>query len=598
MKYTAPIDDIAFALRVHGQPSWSSVNNEIVGDDLEDGLAVLNSFGRFVSNVFGPLHVIGDAQGARRGEDGSVELPRGYADAYRQFVYGEWQGLRHDVSFGGSGLSHTLAAACGEMANGACISLALATLLTDSAIDAIVAIGSKEQQARWLPKLVAGTWCGTMNLTEPQAGSDLAALRCKAAPLVDGTYSIEGSKIFISYGDHEMSENILHLVLARLPDAPIGSAGLSLFALPKWRETATGRVRNAIFAESLERKLGLHGSPTAAMRFGGETGLAVGELLGVKHGGLDAMFVMMNSARFAVGVQAIGLADRAYQLALAYAHERVQSRKQGSADPTAVTIAQHPDVRRMLWTMRALVDGGRALYIYVGALKEWVAKARHEIISGELCPAQGLHDLLVPVVKGWCTEQVQLVSSLAIQVLGGHGYIEDNGVAQLYRDARILALYEGTTGIQANDLIFRKILRDRGAELIALLEQIWDTEAELLVMENSSLAAIRCHLVIASEALERAMRCLLELGDGDHQARIAGSAVEFLMLLGDVVVGWRLAIAAIYAVQEMRENIGGRGLHCDQAIRSAVFFSEHVLAKCPGRAAVIVTESALDGSPT
>ncbi|MGI4856862.1 MAG: acyl-CoA dehydrogenase family protein, partial [Janthinobacterium lividum] len=513
MEYKAPVEDMLFLMReledldgLARLPGYEEATPDTAA-------AVLDESAAFCERVLAPLNGVGDREPAvcRAGE---VTTPPGFAAAYRQFRESGWQGLQHPVEYGGQGLPRLLATACNEMRNAANLSFALCPLLSDGAIDALLIAGSPAQRARYLPRLVSGEWTGTMNLTEPQAGSDLAQVRSRAlpdgavagdgAPGGEGRYRVFGTKIFITYGEHDFAANIVHLVLARLPDAPPGVKGLSLFVVPKFVVDADGvpGARNDVQCVSIEHKLGIHGSPTAVLQFG-ERGGALGELLGEPNRGLETMFIMMNAARFGVGVQGIGIADRAYQAARAYALDRVQgrpvtgrkvadgagagsrqadgaggdateagAREAAGSRAAARTIVAHPDVRRMLATMRALTEGARALAFHCAALDD---RAHHAPDAAERHRMAALGDFLVPVVKGWSTEMSVEVTSLAVQVHGGMGFIEDTGVAQFYRDARILPIYEGTTAIQANDLVGRKTARDGGAVARSLIEAMDET---------------------------------------------------------------------------------------------------------------------------
>lgn len=427
----------------------------------ETTIAILKEAARLHSEVIAPLNQLGDTQPSWW-HDGQVTTTPGFREAFQQYTQGGWQGVSHAQEYGGMGLPKLIATACSEMLNAANLSFALCPLLTDGAIEALLTAGSEAQKQMCVPRMISGEWTGTMNLTEPQAGSDLALVRTRAEPIVEGphagSYRLYGTKIFITYGEHDLADNILHLVLARLPDAPEGVKGISLFLVPKYLIQADGSLgaRNDVQCLSIEHKLGIKASPTAVLQFGDQGG-AIGGLVGEANRGLETMFIMMNAARFAVGVQGVAIAERAYQQAVSYAGERVQSRDlMGSTGPVA--IHHHPDVKRMLLTMRALTEGARAL-AYVGAATADMAH-RHPDAAVRVA-MQADYEFLVPIIKGWSTEMANEVASLGIQVHGGMGYIEETGAAQYYRDARILSIYEGTTAIQANDLVGRKTLRDR-----------------------------------------------------------------------------------------------------------------------------------------
>jgi alkylation response protein AidB-like acyl-CoA dehydrogenase len=444
MTYTAPIEDQLFILKNSiGVDALQSLPGQAeLDDDLID--AVLGEAEKLARDVLAPLNWTGDQDGSTRHDDGSVTTAKGWIDAYNAYRDGGWNAVPFDPHHGGQGLPWTLAFCVQEMWQGANMSFGLCPLLNQGAIEAIEAHGSEEQKGYYLPKLVEGTWTGTMNLTEPQAGSDLAAVKTKAEPADDGSYRVFGQKIYITYGEHDLAENIIHLVLARLPDAPEGVKGISLFIVPKILEDGT---RNDVKCTGIEHKLGIHASPTCTMQFGDDGG-AVGYLVGEPHMGLKYMFTMMNNARLSVGLQGVAISERALQHAKAYAVERVQG---------GITIDNHPDVQRMLMTMDALTQAGRAMTLQAAF---YLDQAR---VGDPL--SQGFVDLMTPVVKSWCTDNALEVTSLGVQVHGGMGFVEETGAAQYYRDARILPIYEGTNGIQALDLVFRKIMRDKGAVL-------------------------------------------------------------------------------------------------------------------------------------
>jgi 3-(methylthio)propanoyl-CoA dehydrogenase len=460
MSYTAPIKDMLFVMKELAGLDDVAALSGFEDATSETAQAVLDEAAKLCGEVLAPLNVEGD-RNPSSWRDGVVTASPGFKDAFRQFAEGGWQGVQHPAEYEGQGLPKLIGTPCVEMLNASNLSFALCPLLTDGAIEALLTAGTEEQKQRYVPKLISGEWTGTMNLTEPQAGSDLALVRTRAEPQGDGSYKIFGTKIFITWGEHDMADNIVHLVLARLPDAPEGVKGISLFIVPKFmiNDDDTLGARNDVHCVSIEHKLGIKASPTAVLQFGDHGG-AIGYLVGEENRGLEYMFIMMNAARFAVGMQGVGVADRAYQKAVAYAKERVQSRPVDGSAKQSVTIIHHPDVRRMLASMRALTEGARAL-AYVAATHCDIAH-RHadEAVRAE---HQAIYEYLVPVVKGWSTEMSIDVASLGVQVHGGMGFIEETGAAQFYRDARILTIYEGTTAIQANDLIGRKTLRDGGA---------------------------------------------------------------------------------------------------------------------------------------
>ncbi|GHF39612.1 acyl-CoA dehydrogenase [Seohaeicola zhoushanensis] len=577
MTYQPPIKDLMFNLESLSQWPQVSASPRYRDVELADLRAVLEAFGRFCAETVAPLGPLGDQTGARL-EKGAVVMPEGYGEAYAEFVKMGWQSLAHSPKHGGMGLPRAVGAAATEILNAADMSFGLCPLLTDSAVEALAAAGSEEQKALYLGKLIAGEWSGTMNLTEPQAGSDLGLVRTRAMPKADGTYAINGAKIFITYGEHEMSGNIIHLVLARTPGAPDGPKGLSLFIVPKFLLGPDGSPgqRNAVKCVSLEHKLGVRASPTAVLEYDGATGF----LVGAEHDGLKCMFVMMTAARFAVGVQGVAIADRAHQKALAQAHERVQSRPVDGSTAAAVAIVRHPDVRRMLMEMRALVEGGRSLAI---ATAGWLDLAAHGPTE-KLAEADAMAEFLAPVVKGFCTEQAVRVASLAVQVHGGMGFIEETGIARLYRDARILPIYEGTTAIQANDLLGRKTLRDGGRTARRLACMIADTETDLR-RAGGVAVAVADHLQAARDDFEASLSFLLDTAPRDPDAAYAGS-VSFLMLTGTLMAGWQLGRALLAA-----DAARARGDDVDfmtRKIATATFYARHILPDCAGARARIV----------
>jgi alkylation response protein AidB-like acyl-CoA dehydrogenase len=470
MTYSVPLKDILFTLEhVAGIDAVSQLPG-LEDSGLDTATAVLEECAKFNEGVVAPLNWPSDLQPSSL-QNGVVTTSPGFVDAFRAYAQAGWQGIQHPLEFGGQGLPKIIGTPCIEMLNAASLSFALCPLLTDGAIEALLTAGTSEQQATFIPPMIEGRWTGTMNLTEPQAGSDLALVRTRAVGQPDGTYRVFGQKIYITYGEHDMAENIVHLVLARTPEAPEGVKGISLFIVPKFLVNADGTLgsRNDVWCTSIEHKLGIKASPTAVLLYGdgkGDVGEgAIGYLVGEENRGLEYMFVMMNAARFAVGMQGVAVADRAYQKAVAYARDRVQSRDvAGSAAPVAIIC--HPDVRRMLMTMRALTEGARSL-AYVAAA---ACDAGHHAADPETRKRNmAVYEFLVPIVKGWSTEMSLEVTSLGVQVHGGMGFIEETGAAQFYRDARILTIYEGTTAIQANDLIGRKTVRDGGAVARALI---------------------------------------------------------------------------------------------------------------------------------
>jgi butyryl-CoA dehydrogenase len=581
MSYTAPVKDMLFVMRELA--GLANVQKLPGNDDATDETvaAVLQECGRFCSEVLAPLNWTGDVKPATW-QDGKVTTTPGFRLAFRGFVAAGWQGVQHPLEYGGQGLPKLVAAPCMEMLQAANLSFALCPLLTDGAIEALLTAGTPEQQQVYVPKLIDGTWTGTMNLTEPQAGSDLAQVRTKAVPQGDGSYRISGQKIYITFGEHDLAENIVHLVLARTPDAPEGVKGISLFIVPKFLFDASGKLgkRNDVYCASIEHKLGIKASPTAVLLYGdnkGEVGPgAIGYLVGEENRGLEYMFIMMNAARYQVGMQGIAIADRAYQKAVAYARDRVQSRAvEGSSGP--VPIISHPDVRRMLMFMRANTEAARAT-AYVAAGYNDLAHGHAE--EGVRKHAKAAYDYLVPIVKGWSTEMSIDVASTGVQVHGGMGFIEETGAAQYYRDARILPIYEGTTAIQANDLVGRKTARDGGAMARYFASQMAETAGELAQSGDADLNAIGTKLLSAVAAYERVVDYVVATYKSDIRSAFAGS-VPYLKLAGIVHGGWHMARAAQIAARHLAEGTEDAGF-MRAKIGTARYFADHVLSGADG----------------
>ncbi|MFA5663238.1 acyl-CoA dehydrogenase [Castellaniella sp.] len=587
MTYQVPLQDIHFVLHsLADLPGALSLPGfEEVSEDLVQ--AVLEENARFVEQEIAPLNRVGDLHPAHC-EAGRVTTSPGFRAAFAAYAQGGWQGLPHDVQYGGQGLPHMVAAAAAENLNAANLAFALCPMLTDGVIEALSLVGSPEQQALFIPPLIQGRWTGTMNLTEPQAGSDLALVNTRAARAPDGSYRLTGQKIFITWGDHDVAENIIHLVLARTPDAPAGVKGISLFIVPKFLVGSDGSLgaRNDLVCASLEHKLGIHGSPTAVLLYGADaehTGGAVGYLVGEENRGLEYMFIMMNAARFAVGIQGVAVAERALQHAAAYAAERIQGRPpEGSAGP--VPIERHPDVARMLAIMRGLAEGTRAVAYVAAGLND---RARHAPDPRTRAECRAIYEYLVPIVKGYSTESAVEVASLGVQVHGGMGYIEETGAAQYYRDARILPIYEGTTAIQANDFIGRKLVRDGGAVARGQIAGMRDTVAALRAVSGPHAAGL--HLIAqrlegAAAAYDQAVDFVLGTVGEDVRAVFAGS-VPCLMLAGTAHAGWQLARAAQVAAQVLADTpddaFHARKLHTAQA------YAIHVLPRAAALASAI-----------
>ena len=587
MSYTAPLKDMLFVLKelagidsVAALPGFEDAN-------FDTAQAVLDEAAKLCGEVLAPLNVEGD-RAPSSWRDGEVTATPGFAGAFRQFVEGGWQGLQHPSEYGGQALPKLIATPCIEMLNAANLSFALCPLLTDGAIEALLTAGTEEQKARYVPKLISGEWTGTMNLTEPQAGSDLALVRTRAEPQGDGSYKVFGTKIFITWGEHDMADNIVHLVLARTPDAPAGVKGISLFIVPKFLVNEDGSLgaRNDVHCVSIEHKLGIKASPTAVLQFGDHGG-AVGYLVGEENRGLEYMFIMMNAARFGVGMQGIGVADRAYQKAAAYAKERVQSRPVDGSAAQSVTIIHHPDVRRMLATMRALTEGARSLAYVAAAHSD---HAHHHTDAAARERHQAIYEYLVPVVKGWSTEMVNEVTSLGVQVHGGMGFIEETGAAQYYRDGRILAIYEGTTAIQANDLVGRKTVRDGGAVAKALLAEVASTVDALATAQGPAAASMRVQLEKGAQALANVVEFVVANTKRDPNAVFAGS-VPYLKLAGVVLCGWQMARALLAAQRNRADDPS----FYDAKVAMAQFYAEHVLPLASGFEASVLSARGAQG---
>ena len=568
--YVAPVKDMLFAMNELAglQEIVGLPGNEEVSSDLVE--AILDEAGKFASEVVDPLNKVGDKQG-NKWNNGVVTTADGFKEAYATFCETGWNGMPASTEFGGQGLPVTVSTAVLEMWKSASISFSLCQMLTLGAVEAIAHHGSDELKATFLPNMVSGKWTGTMNLTEPQAGSDLAAIRSKAEPRGDGSYAITGTKIFITWGEHDMAENIIHLVLARLPDAPPGVKGISLFIAPKFLVNADGSLgeRNDLICASIEHKMGIHGSATAVMSFGDKGG-AIGYLVGEPNRGLEYMFTMMNHARLNVGLEGVGVSERSYQHALAYARERVQGKIIGDKSGEKKPILHHPDVRRMLMDMKSRTEAGRALAYYVAGCMD---RAHSHPDADVRAANQRRLELLTPVVKGWCTENAQGITWNGVQVHGGMGFIEETGAAQYMRDARIITIYEGTTAIQANDLIGRKTAKEGGKSMQQLLADIAETGSALRASGNPQLKAIADALGDGIAALDEATNWLIANYDANPQAAAAGS-VPFLKLTGIVVGGWLMARSAAVAAERLEAADGD---FYKAKIGTATYFAQHVI---------------------
>jgi len=565
--YQAPIRDMHFALTeladvaaIAALPGFEDTA------DVVD--AILDEAGNFAAEVLDPLNAPGDRAGATW-TDGNVKTAPGFKQAYKQFAQAGWVGLPFPADYGGQGLPQVLSAAATEMWNAANMAFALCPLLNQGAIEALLLCGTDEQKKTYVPKLVSGEWTGTMVLTEPQAGSDLAAVRTRAVPEGDH-YKISGQKIYITYGEHDYTENIIHLVLARTPNAPAGVKGISLFVVPKFLVNTDGTLgaRNDVQCAALEHKLGIHSSPTATLNYG-EAGGATGYLIGEENRGLEYMFIMMNLARFSIGVQGIGVADRAYQHALAYAKERTQSKDLAVKDPTPVTIINHPDVRRLLMTSKAQIEAMRGLALVLAAAMDHAHANPDPAVRAERA---AFVELMTPIVKGWSTENSLEITSNALQVFGGMGFVEETGAAQYYRDARITTIYEGTTAIQANALVGRSLLRDKTGTVAGTIAAMRATAGELATSADAHAKAIHPHFIDAIDALEAASQHLVATAPTSIKDAFAGS-VPYLMLWGTVAGGWQMARSALAASKNSTDEFNAAKLV------TARYYAEHILSR-------------------
>ncbi|MFT6758679.1 MAG: alkylation response protein AidB-like acyl-CoA dehydrogenase [Chitinophagales bacterium] len=572
--YKAPVQDMLFTMKhlagldqVAALPGYEEASEDLV-------TAIVEEAARFTGQVLAPINAIGDQQGSKIEGDGVV-TPAGFKEAYQQYVDGGWSSLAGDPQYGGQGLPELVAAPLGEMVAAANMSFSLAPLLSAGALNALMSHASDDLLAIYAEKMTSGEWTGSMNLTEPQAGSDLSLVRSKAIPNGDH-YLISGQKIYITWGDHDMAENIIHLVLARLPDAPEGTRGISLFVVPKFLVNSDGTLgeRNDAFAVSLEHKLGIHASATCTMSFG-DNGGAVGYLVGQENTGLAHMFTMMNHARIGVGGQGLSISDRAYQDAVWYAKDRVQG--------GGKTIINHPDVRRMLMVMRASIEAMRALLYSTYAHTDNAHKNPDE----EVAKASSIRaDLMTPIVKGWCTEMSNELTSLGIQVHGGMGFVEETGVAQHYRDSRILAIYEGTNGIQAMDLIGRKLTRDGGSGYQALIKEMEETLVAVKA-EGATLNAIATRLAAGIATIKQAVAWALDDKDSDE---LNSASFNLLMLTGYICGGWHMARAAVAANQVIAA--GETDSFYRNKIITAGFYADHLMPRATGHLEILLAGSA------
>ena len=585
MTYRAPVKDMLFVMKELANIDAVAKLPGFEDAGYDTAQAVLEECAKLNEAVVAPLNWEGDLHPSSF-SGGQVTATPGFKEAFAQYTQGGWQGLHHPTDFGGQGLPKLIHAACQEMVNAANLSFALCPLLTDGAIEALLTAGSDEQKAAFIPKMIDGTWTGTMNLTEPQAGSDLAAVRTRAEPQPDGTYRLFGTKIFITWGEHDMAENLVHLVLARVVGAPEGVKGISLFICPKFLVNADGSLgaRNDVHCVSIEHKMGIKASPTAVLQYG-DNGGAVGYLVGQENRGLEYMFVMMNAARFGVGVQGIAAADRAYQRAVNYARDRVQSRPVDGSVAGPASIIHHPDVRRMLMNMRAHVEGCRAMALVAAAAFD---ASHHHPDAAARRENQAFYEFMVPLIKGFSTEMSLDVTSLGVQVHGGMGFIEETGAAQHYRDAKILTIYEGTTAIQANDLIGRKTARDGGATAKAIAAQIEATEQALAARDSAAAQAMARRLKAARQAFLQVVDFVVGQTKASPNDVFAGS-VPYLMLAGKLMAGWQMGRALLAAEDRLA---AGEDIAFMQAkITTARYFADHILATVPG-----MRDSIVDGA--
>jgi alkylation response protein AidB-like acyl-CoA dehydrogenase len=586
MSYVAPVKDMLFNIQHLAGIEHIAQLPGFEDAGLDTAQAVLEESAKFCGAVLAPLNWEGDRNPSSL-KDGVVTATPGFKEAFKQFTEAGWQGLQHPTEFGGQGLPKTIGAACGEMVNSANLSFALCPLLSDGAIEALLTAGSDELKEKYLGKLVSGEWTGTMNLTEPQAGSDLSLVRSRAEPQSDGSYKVFGTKIYITWGEHDMADNIVHLVLARVSGAPEGVKGISLFVVPKFLVGGNGALgaRNDVQCVSIEHKMGIKASPTAVLQYGdGLSGSvadsagagAVGYLVGQENRGLEYMFIMMNAARYGVGVQGVAIAERAYQKAVQFARDRVQSRPVDGSMPGSAPIIHHPDVRRMLMTMRAYTEGCRALASVAASAFD---AAHHHPDADVRQQNQTFYEFMVPLVKGFSTEMSQEVTSLGVQVHGGMGFIEETGAAQYYRDAKILTIYEGTTAIQANDLVGRKTGRDGGQIAKGIAAQVAATESELLASGSADALGVAKRLKAAREAFVDVVDFVAAGSKAGPNAVYAGS-VPYLMLAGNLMAGWQMGRALLVA--EKAIAAGDDVAFMQAKITTARFYADHILCKAGG----------------
>ena len=576
--YVPPLRDIRFVLEQLVDVSGLSKLEAFGQADPGTVFGVIEESGRFMAGVLGPLNRVGDTVGCTLGSDGTVTTPPGFKEAYRQYAEAGWGAVPFPPEFGGGGFPWLVTAVMQEMVASANLAFSLCPLLTQGAIDMLLQHASPGQQAIFLEKMVSGEWTGTMNLTEPQAGSDLGAVRTKAVPAGDGSWRITGQKIFITFGEHDLAGNVIHLVLARVPGAPPGTKGISCFIVPKYLVNDDGSLgaRNDLRCVSIEHKLGIHASPTCVMSYG-DAGGATGYLIGEANQGMRYMFTMMNNARLSVGVQGLAMAERAYQDALRYAQQRRQGRAIGAPAGVPSPIVEHPDVRRMLLTMKAYIEAMRAL-LYTNAVS--IDLARHHDSPAEREARRELTDLLTPISNAWCTDLGVELTSIGLQVHGGMGYVEETGVAQYLRDSRIAPIYEGTNGIQAIDLVLRKVPMRSGGVVRDLLAQMQALDSDLAAA-SLELAGVRAALANGVSALQEATDWIMPHGPAEPNDALAG-ATPYLRLFGLVIGGWLLARSAL-AASRLLPNAGGSDrVFLQEKIGTARFYTEQLLPQAAG----------------
>ena len=574
--YEAPVKDLNFVIKnlINLDELSNIPDYQEFSDDLVD--AILEEAGKIGSEVLDPCNLSGDHEGSKRLDTGEVKTPKGYKEAYESLRDGGWFGLEAKEQFGGQQIPVTLSAAVNEIWHSSNMSLALCHLLTQGLIYALQKSASEDQKSFFIPKLASGEWTGTMNLTEPQAGTDLSSIKTKAVK-ENGHYKITGQKIYITYGEHDLSENIIHLVLARTPDAPEGNKGISVFIVPKFIPNEDGSIgqKNDVTCLSIEKKLGVKGSPTAVLQFG-ENGGAIGYLVGDENQGLNIMFEMMNHARFSVGVQGLAVSERAYQQSKMYAFDRVQGipidGKKG--DP----IIDHPDVLRLASTMKSEVEAMRALAIYGGFALDMTKSSESEYWDTK-------SSLMIPIIKGWLTERSLEITSNAIQIHGGMGFIEETGIAQHYRDARILPIYEGTTAIQANDLVFRKTLRDNGKAISDLITEINTEVTEISKSDDKNLQDICNKMKVSIETTNKVINHIVSISN--NKKRPAVSGVNYLMMLGYVFGGWMMMKTASRSIDLKNKNEMDEEFLNAKISSSMIYFSS-ILPKIESLSSIIL----------